>query len=287
MKDAHAGAFTSSLTQQALGSTQQLLMSTTVSDESAWLEAADDQFALVLPDRVLYSSDADQLRSGISFTCRLFNNIRETDALQLYVHPINDETRCVIVSNTQLKTDLDLQDSGPLGALPSDQPSAQTNPVSFRCSLVWTMRNDQLKLSQCFVNVSSFAPYRRRQNTPAGTPLPQSTRTAANSLSPRFQIMTSDGGTHWVEQDEIVYVQAKRQYTEVHCKRRVLRTHALLKDVLKKLGNAVVRVHRSYAVNPRYIHSLRGEMLYLTTDEKIPVPARRIKEIRDLLSDTL
>lgn len=45
-----------------------------------------------------------------------------------------------------------------------------------------------------------------------------------------------------------------------------------------------MRVHRSYAVNPIYVSRLAGETLYLVNGAKLPVPAKRVKDVRLMLA---
>ena len=76
-----------------------------------------------------------------------------------------------------------------------------------------------------------------------------------------LQARDSKGLTHWVQPSSVIYA------------------------VLEQLGNVVIKVHRSYAVNPAYVSTLENEMLYLTTGDKVPVPAKRVKTVRAALAD--
>lgn len=99
-----------------------------------------------------------------------------------------------------------------------------------------------------------------------------------------LQASDTHGTTHWVAPNQVIYVSAAHQYTVVYCTDRVIRMRAPFGLVLEQLGDTVVRVHRSHAVNPLYVSHLTDDKLYLTTGATIPVPARRAREIRALLA---
>ena len=55
--------------------------------------------------------------------------------------------------------------------------------------------------------------------------------------------------------------------------------------MLDRLPATFVRVHRSYAVNPAYISRFEQDSLYLTTGTAIPIPAKRLREVRLALQE--
>lgn len=91
------------------------------------------------------------------------------------------------------------------------------------------------------------------------------------------------GNTHWIAPENIIYVKAEHQYTDVHCRDRLLRLRASFTSILDQLGSTVVRVHRSYAINPTYISRMEQNTIYLTTGDEIPVPVKRVREVRGIL----
>ena len=100
-----------------------------------------------------------------------------------------------------------------------------------------------------------------------------------------LQARDSKGLTHWVQPSSVIYVEASHQYTNVYCRDRSIRLRTPFSTVLEQLGNVVIKVHRSYAINPAYVSTLENEMLYLTTGDKVPVPAKRVKTVRAALAD--
>lgn len=119
------------------------------------------------------------------------------------------------------------------------------------------------------------------------TVLPQRLESVRRTDERQIALSAHDtaGTTYWVMPSEIVYVKAARQYTEVHCLSRTLRLRGSFGSICEQLGGHVVGIHRSYAVNPLFVSRIEGEMLYLETGDKLPVPARRVSEVRRKLSE--
>ena len=139
-----------------------------------------------------------------------------------------------------------------------------------------------LKLCQVAVDedvpaIADAAADERTQDKPLEE-TPQSTRPIA------LQASDTKGTTHWVAPAQIMYVVAAHQYTNVYCVDRTVRMRASLGTVLEQLSGCVVRVHRSYAVNPTYVSHLKGASLYLANGVKIPIPTKRIRETRLMLA---
>jgi len=140
-------------------------------------------------------------------------------------------------------------------------------------SMVWVHTNSRrgLTLVLCHNSEQVLAPTRRgSMRTP-------------NERQIALRAHDTLGTTYWVMPSDIAFVKAARQYTEVHCVDRTLRLRGSFSSICEQIGSHVVNIHRSYAVNPLYVARMEGEMLYLETGDKLPVPARRVNEVRRLL----
>ena len=140
-------------------------------------------------------------------------------------------------------------------------------------SMVWIRTNDRRRLALVLCHNSERALVSQRRGSTLDAGERQIALRAHDTL----------GTTYWVMPSDIVYVKASRQYTEVYCTDRTLRLRGSFSNVCEQLGSHVVGIHRSYAVNPLYVTRMEGEMLYLETGDKLPVPARRVNEVRRLL----
>lgn len=186
-------------------------------------------------------------------------------------------------------------------SLVHDSQEADEVSTSVLQSFVWTADIDQtdahVKLVACHTSLPE------EQSTSSGISA-ESIRSFASELlrasgartngelttSPKegkvsLQARDSKGLTHWVQPSSVIYVEASHQYTNVYCRDRSIRLRTPFSTVLEQLGNVVIKVHRSYAVNPAYVSTLENEMLYLTTGDKVPVPAKRVKTVRAALAD--
>ena len=268
LKDLETGS--ASLVHRALHLTQLLIWDLFNHQTDKWLNVLDEQFVLVTPHAVVYRTDAARFNAARASIVELLSKSRNLDSLQYHIHVIGRDTCGITVSTT------------PAGRQPD--ANSLSPDLSLYCTLIWTQRDQKVLLSHCHVHAENVPPAALRATSkPQALAAASVRQAAANRHAMRLQMRTADGQTHWIDRNDIVYVKACRQYTELHCTSRTLRLHALFKDVLAQLGTTVVRVHRSYAVSPRFVDSLRGEMLHLTTGEKVPIPSRKIKEIRDLL----
>lgn len=112
----------------------------------------------------------------------------------------------------------------------------------------------------------------------------QLTATHPSNQQDSLQITDAKSVTHWVAPESIMYASAAHQYTVVHCRDREIKVRGSITSVCEFLGELVVRVHRSYAVNPLYIDHMKGEMLFLIDGTKVPIPTRNVRKVRLALS---
>ena len=93
-----------------------------------------------------------------------------------------------------------------------------------------------------------------------------------------------NGTVHWVHPSQIVYLEANRKRTIVHCMTRDIMVPAVIKDTVEMVGPKIVRVHRSYAVNRDHVVELKAGRLLLDDGTSISIPAKRIADVRAELS---
>ena len=115
---------------------------------------------------------------------------------------------------------------------------------------------------------------------------PNATETGSSTVEHRVALQAHDtsGTTHWVYPHNVIYIAAAHQYTDVHCRDRLIHLRASFTQVLEQLDGVVVRIHRSYAVNPSYISHMEGEELHLINGAVLPIPVKRVRQVRELLA---
>lgn len=91
-------------------------------------------------------------------------------------------------------------------------------------------------------------------------------------------------GTHDVRirETSIVYLQVDGNYTEIHTTDKRYVERKSMKRVLEELHINLIRIHRSYYVNPSFIKEANASV-YLTTGEVLPVSRKYKKELQDRL----
>ena len=112
---------------------------------------------------------------------------------------------------------------------------------------------------------------------------PQSNITPSSSL-----IAESLGKKIKVPLQEIFYVQADGNYTQLVGEDGKVQLSGQRLGEILTIQPALIRVHRSYAVNPAFVHSLNSKegsrySLELVNGEQLPVSRYRVKEIRSAL----
>lgn len=90
----------------------------------------------------------------------------------------------------------------------------------------------------------------------------------------------TDGTVHWVHPSQIIYLEANRKRTIVHCMTKEIVVPAVIRDTVEMVGNKIMRVHRSYAVNRDHVVELKAGRLLLDDGTSIAIPAKRIADVR-------
>ena len=95
--------------------------------------------------------------------------------------------------------------------------------------------------------------------------------------------------TRFLDPGEIVYLEAHGSYTQVYLGEQALLTSLPLSSFVQALPDAFLRVHRSFLVNVRRVHSLlrRENRLFLRlatpSGSEVPVSRRRERQVREVL----
>jgi DNA-binding LytR/AlgR family response regulator len=94
-----------------------------------------------------------------------------------------------------------------------------------------------------------------------------------------------DRSTLYLPYEQIIYAQSKGRHTLVHCENgTICELLSPLRDIARD-NPALLRVHASYLVNPRYVTRIARFQLTLADGTTIPVPERRYTAIKSLLSN--
>ncbi len=165
-----------------------------------------------------------------------------------------------------------------------EQPNLEGPSAAVVCSFVWANESGVPLINLCHCSSQPPELLPQPSRSVISTPTPIMTERMAADTS-RLQVRDAEGTTHWLLPESVIFVKAAHQYTDIYCDDRRLRVHATFKSVVEQLGDAVVPVHRSYAVNPHHVVRLEGTSLYLATGSYVPVPQNSIGKVRTMLQE--
>ena len=97
----------------------------------------------------------------------------------------------------------------------------------------------------------------------------------------------AQGVSHFLNLSDIVYVEANRQSTFVHTETGTFRMSEGISHLLERLDGCFIRIHRGYAVNVSHVVGMRPGYVILDEGTSLPVPARRVGEVKALLRRAL
>lgn len=91
---------------------------------------------------------------------------------------------------------------------------------------------------------------------------------------------------HGIDPSQLLYVRAVGKYSEAHMEDQVIPLKRSIGEMEEQLaGSGFRRIHRSFLVNRAFVRCLERGELMLRNGEWIPVPIRRVAEIRAWLTE--
>ncbi len=98
--------------------------------------------------------------------------------------------------------------------------------------------------------------------------------------APRRLQLPSEDGIVFADPEEIVYAESAGKRCIVHLSDRTVTVSVLLRELCDLLPAQFVRTNRFYVVNVRYVQGVGRDGILFVSGERIPIPARRVKEIQ-------
>lgn len=97
------------------------------------------------------------------------------------------------------------------------------------------------------------------------------------------------GNIHNLHLYEIIYLEAQKQSTVVYTldgSFRLRKGITCVTDMINEANpDALIRVHRSYSVNPIFVKTIKGEEVELSDGKVLPLSARRRTEAIEAISE--
>lgn len=169
----------------------------------------------------------------------------------------------------------------------TDPAAGQISAQIQRFTFVWTVTDDGLKLRH--VHIST--PMQRRPGEHFYTWLGRENYAYVQAVldherkSRLISFRDTSGDVHWVMPEDVVYIAARRQYTEVQCKDQRFILRRGIGSICDARRDLLVRVHRSFAVNPMHLKTMEGNVLHLDDGTDVEVPRKRLAQVRRALTN--
>lgn len=169
----------------------------------------------------------------------------------------------------------------------SDPSSGQVLAQEQRFTFVWDAAGPSPKIRhyhvsnplQIAVNDESFPAHMGRQ-----TYLYVEAILRQRSRKDSIAVHDVQGVAHLVQPGSVVYAEARKQHTLLHCPNADIVLYGCMSGVLDRLDLNLVRVHRSFAVNPRHVERLDKRDLVMDDGSVIEIPTKRLAQAKaDLL----
>lgn len=91
--------------------------------------------------------------------------------------------------------------------------------------------------------------------------------------------------TFFIRPEDIIYVEAVNINCILHCTSRSPLVCLPMAHLTELLPTYFVRIHRSYIVNPHRITEIRRCYVMLENGDRLPIPEKKYKEIKNLLKN--
>lgn len=161
--------------------------------------------------------------------------------------------------------------------------------VQQRCTFVWEKTNEGFKIKHLHISnpmgelkVAEGELFVNTMGKMAQEYLMNHIRT----LEDKKQLIVTDNReiTHFLMLSEVVYATANGRNCLIYTMSgQEIYGRISLTDFLAAVGDRFTPVHRSYAINNDYISRIQKYEVVMMDGSKIPIPAKKYKEVRDAL----
>lgn len=101
------------------------------------------------------------------------------------------------------------------------------------------------------------------------------------SMQRKFLVFKTSKGEAVRTVEDIKYFEFKTHYINVVCNDEIIRIYGTLREYEEQIGNnGFIRIHKSYLVNFRYIHSVEKNIVFLSSGEELPLSRYRANETK-------
>lgn len=98
-----------------------------------------------------------------------------------------------------------------------------------------------------------------------------------------YNIISATEAVYNIGETEILYIEAMGGHILWHCTGITIETVDSLKDIVCKLSDNFVKIHRSYIVNKRKVKGVKRCVAIMENGDEISIPYKKYVEIREKL----
>ena len=173
--------------------------------------------------------------------------------------------------------------------LVSDPIYGRVHTVGRRGTLIWVPTSQGLRLRHMHFSAPHSIESGASDISTATVDAYRYANAVVNQVVRGSSIPITDvnGTMHHIAPIEVRYLEADRQRCIIHCLDRTVVARRGFREMCTKLGDDLVVVHRSFAINLTYLRVVTREEVVMDDGTRIPLPQRRSREIRHELEELL
>jgi len=273
MQDGRSVRPTSEQEHPAVALTREFIRRASRNDDTWCLSVCSPTITLIGESREVYAQGIDEVVHAV------LNQPKQTEELLLGTI----ETACDQIpdANIVIVTARFL--------VASDPTKGTISASQNRATFVWGMTGDGYRL----LHLHRSKPHEYHGEDDPRASINHETYRYAKALIDQIvrrsavSIRDVSGAIHYVSDVEVRYIEANRQRSILHCLNESIVVRRGFKDLVEEFGNVLVPIHRSFAVNPMHVKSLRTDVVVLDDGSEVPLPQRKSAEMRQRLSNAI
>ncbi len=157
-----------------------------------------------------------------------------------------------------------------------------SNRVDQRITLSWENKVENPKIHVC--HVSNAIDYDARDTIyPIHYLEKHSSAVLYSKLATKLHFQGVSGSVLHTVSDEILYLESLGNHTLIHTNSQVFECSKRLSALAEQLGDAFIRCHSSFLVNPLHVASIERFFITLSDNSKIPIPEKKYTAVKKML----
>ena len=103
----------------------------------------------------------------------------------------------------------------------------------------------------------------------------------------RISFKGKDNSLLYLAENELVYIKSDGHFTTLHCLHDTFESSEAITTLEERFPDLLIRVHKSYLINPSFLKTLRRYEAEMTEGSCIPVSSRRYRDTKEQINQYL